>query len=54
MKLELRERRFSLGSRLQINITDFNEIAFACNYFATDMAHKVKQAIDNIPQEAAT
>ena len=41
MRTELRERRFSKYHRVAIDIVDFNEIAFACNYFATDLATKV-------------
>jgi hypothetical protein len=40
-KLELRERRFSRCHRLSISINDFNEIAFACNYFAGQLAEKI-------------
>jgi hypothetical protein len=41
MRIEPRERRFSRYHRLAIGIIDFNEIAFACNYFASDLAAKV-------------
>jgi predicted KAP-like P-loop ATPase len=43
-RIELRERRFSKGDRLSISITDFNEIAFACNYFVSELAAKVGAA----------
>lgn len=45
-KIELRERRFALGRRIELSITDFNEIAFACYFFATDLAQKVRAAIE--------
>jgi hypothetical protein len=41
MRIDVRERRFSKYHRLSLGISDFNEIAFACNYFATDLASKV-------------
>ncbi|HEV7377276.1 MAG TPA: hypothetical protein VGN95_21345 [Pyrinomonadaceae bacterium] len=41
MKLDLRERRFSRYQRLAITSKDFNEVAFACNYFAEQLASKV-------------
>jgi hypothetical protein len=40
-KIELRERRFSRYHQLSISINDFNEIAFACNYFASELATKI-------------
>lgn len=50
-RIELRQRRFSKGQRLSLSSTDFNEIAFACNYFVTDLAAKVAQAGTPAPTE---
>jgi hypothetical protein len=41
MRIDLRELRFSKGKRLCLSSRDFNEIAFACNYFVNDLAAKV-------------
>jgi hypothetical protein len=41
MRIDVRERHFAKSQRLSLSLTDFNEIAFACNYFASDMAAKV-------------
>lgn len=43
-RIEFRQRRFSKGQRLLLTGADFNEVAFACNYFVTDLAAKVAQA----------
>jgi hypothetical protein len=49
MRIELRERRFTRNCRLSLSLTDFNEIAFACNYFATDLSIKVGAMIAPAP-----
>lgn len=36
-KLDIRERRFGLGGRITLSAADFNEIAFACNLFGTNL-----------------
>ena len=46
LRIDLRERQFAKNDRLFLSLTDFNEIAFACNYFASDMATKVAAMID--------
>jgi hypothetical protein len=38
MRLDVRTRSFSLGERVAISADDFNEIAFACAKFGTDLA----------------
>jgi hypothetical protein len=42
-KIEPRERRFSPRHRLEIAPKDFNEIAFACNFFAEQLADRVSR-----------
>jgi hypothetical protein len=49
-KIDLRERRFSRYDRLSISINDFNEIAFACNYFASELAAKTAAVKPARPQ----
>jgi hypothetical protein len=51
MKLDLREKRFSRYQRLAITIKDFNEIAFACNYFASQLAEKVAAFLPSAPRQ---
>ena len=46
MRIDLRERQFAKNNRLSLSLTGFNEIAFACNYFAGDLATKVATIID--------
>jgi hypothetical protein len=41
VKIELKQLRFSKGQRLKIEAKDFNEMAFACNYFAERLAKQV-------------
>jgi hypothetical protein len=40
-RIDLRERRFPRHHRLSISMNDFNEMAFACNYFAGQLAAKI-------------
>jgi len=40
-KLDVRERRFGLGHRIVLSAADFNEIAFACNFFGTTLHSKI-------------
>lgn len=39
-RLDLRHREFGLGERLSLKLVDFNEIAFACHFFAVELANK--------------
>jgi hypothetical protein len=39
-RLDLRHREFGLGERLSLKLADFNEIAFACHFFAVELANK--------------
>lgn len=43
-KLDIRERRFGLGNRITLSSADFNEIAFACNFFATTLHARILSA----------
>ncbi len=38
-RLEVRTRKFNVGERLTITAADFDEIAFACFHFASQLAH---------------
>jgi hypothetical protein len=38
MRLDVRRRNFLLGQRLSLTIVDFNEIAFACYHFGSQLA----------------
>jgi hypothetical protein len=38
MRLETRLRRYGLGERLNLTVGDFNEIAFACYHFGSQLA----------------
>ena len=38
MRLDVRLRRYGLGQRLTLTIADFNEIAFACYHFGSQLA----------------
>lgn len=40
-KLDIRERRFGLGRRIELSAADFNEIAFACNLFGTTLHSRI-------------
>jgi hypothetical protein len=51
MKLELREKRFSRYQRLHITSKDFNEVAFACNYFASQLAERVAAVPTGTPPQ---
>jgi hypothetical protein len=53
MRIDVRERRFSKYHRLALSISDFNEIAFACNYFATDLASKISAIGKKSEEESA-
>jgi len=39
-RLDLRHREFRLGERLSLDLADFNQIAFACHFFAVELANK--------------
>jgi hypothetical protein len=55
MRIAVRERRFSKYHRLSLGISDFNEIAFACNQFSVDLASKVSAiGSGKIKESAAT
>lgn len=41
VKLEVRERRFALGSQVQFSKQEFNEITSACWHFANEIAAKL-------------
>jgi hypothetical protein len=38
MRLDVRQRRYTLGQRLRLTVADFNEIAFACYHFGSQLA----------------
>jgi hypothetical protein len=38
LKLDVRRRNFHLGQRISLTIPDFNEIAFACYHFGSQLA----------------
>jgi hypothetical protein len=38
MRIDLRERRFAKIGACLLSLADFNEIAFACNYFLNGLA----------------
>jgi hypothetical protein len=46
MRLDIRKRSFSLGERLTITADDFNEIAFACAKFGTDLATQLPKSAE--------
>lgn len=48
-RVELRELRFSKGQRVSFSTKDFNEIAFGCNYFVSDLAGKVAKLVPSAP-----
>ena len=51
-KLDIRERRFGLGSRITLSAADFNEIAFACNLFGTNLHAGILSAGTDKPKDA--
>ncbi len=52
-RLEATERRrFSKGQRVSITASEFNEIAFACNYFVGELARKVGEVSSAVPAVA--
>jgi hypothetical protein len=46
MRLDLRRRRFDLGSRISFTASDFDEIAFACYYFGSQLATRLPKLDD--------
>lgn len=40
-RIDLRHREYKLGERLSLTLVDFNEIAFACHFFSTELVHKL-------------
>ena len=41
MRMDLRLREFKVGERLTIAVTDFDEIAYACYYFGSQLAQRL-------------
>jgi hypothetical protein len=41
LKMERRIRRFEIGERLKITAADFEEIAYACSQFASELAQRL-------------
>jgi hypothetical protein len=41
MRLDIRLRRYELGQRLTLTVTDFDEIAFACYHFGSELATRL-------------
>ena len=40
-RLDIRLRRYELGQRLTLTVTDFDEIAFACYHFGSELATRL-------------
>jgi hypothetical protein len=49
MRLNLRQRRFALGERLVLTASDFDEIAFACYHFGSQLA----ASLPKLPEQPA-
>jgi len=41
MRLDVRRHHYNLGDRLSFDLSDFNEIAFACYYFGSQLASRL-------------
>jgi hypothetical protein len=51
-KLDVRRRHFQLGQRVALTIADFNEIAFACYHFGSQLASTLPTLpLTSIPSE---
>jgi hypothetical protein len=48
MRLDVRIRRFKVGERLTIAAGDFDEIAFACSYFGSQLSQRLPKVAPKI------
>jgi hypothetical protein len=46
MRLDVRLRSYKLGERLALSVVDFDEIAFACYYFGSQLATRLRKLGD--------
>jgi hypothetical protein len=49
MRFDVRLRRFNFGERLALTVSDFDEIAFACYYFGTQLATRLPKLPPSSP-----
>lgn len=49
MRFEIRERSIPVGTRLAFTLNEFNEIAFACNFFGQQLAARLPKPKIDVP-----
>jgi hypothetical protein len=45
IRIDVRKREFALGERFSISAADFDEIAFACSQFATELGQGLSKKL---------